>query len=219
METVGRWKVWHWCRYICNTMVVALRNKERTCGCSGEDCYCRRRKDTIDQKARRVFEQSDQSKRSGDKYVTSAGGYLTEKERRIIEQNAQIAKLQASVLGYIVNQYQKGEVDVLPDTKDLVFKVSEGVTSKMLFTDDKRTVYLMELSENSSVPEHNHSQSQHIQILSGDIQIDFTDLQKSATVTKGESVYIEAYVNHSTYSKKGATLLAIFEPPIVHYED
>jgi len=218
METVSRWKIWHWCRYICDTMVMALRNQKRTCGCTGEDCYCRRREERIDKKTRRVFEQSNQSKRFGDKYVASAGGYLTEKERRIIEQNAEIAKLQSSVLGYIVKQYQKGEVDVLPDTKDLTFKVSDGVSSKMLLTDSVRTIYLINFEKGGFIPSHNHSQSQHVQVIEGELRIDFTELERSAIVKKGESLYINAYLDHVSQSEKGAVLISVFEPPIVHHE-
>jgi len=219
METVSRWKIWHWCRYIRNTVAMALRNQKGTCGCTGEDCYCRRREERIDQKARRVFEQNDQSKRFGNKYVASAGGYLTEKEKRIIEQNAEIAKLQSSVLGYIVKQYQKGEVDVLPNTKGLTFKVSDGVSSKMLLTDSIRTIYLMTFNKGSFIPVHNHSQAQHVQVIEGELQIDFTDLERSAIVKKGESIYINAYLDHVSKSTEGAVLISVFEPPIVHHED
>lgn len=218
METVSRWKIWNWCRHICHTVVMALRNKERTCGCAGEDCYCRRRKESANKQTRRVFEQDDQSKRSGDQYVKTIGSYLTEKEKRIIEQNSEIAKLQANVLGYIVKQYQKGEVDVLPNTQDLEFKVSSGVTSRMLSTDSIRTIYLMKFDKESSIPVHNHSQSQHVQVIDGEISVDFTDLERSTVVKKGESIYINAYINHSTYSSIGATVILVFEPPIVNYE-
>lgn len=218
MEVIRNWRLWGWCIHFYHSVVVAFRDKKSTCDCTGEDCYCRKREGGSLRKARRLFKQSDQSERHGDTITETSRDSISEKQERIIKQNAEIATLHNNVLSYITNQYKSGEVDSMPDTKDMVFEISENVNSRLLSTDNVRTIYIVNFEEGASIPVHNHTQFQQVVILDGSVQIRFPEQQNVVTLNRGDSFYIDEYSDHTTTSELGATLLSIFEPPIISYQ-
>lgn len=218
MEIIRNWRLWGWCIDFYHSVVVAFRNKKGTCDCTEESCYCRKREGGGLRKARRLFKQSDQSERCGDTITETSRDPISEKQERIIKQNAEIATLHNNVLWYITNQYKSGEVDSMPDTKDMVFEISENVNSRLLSTDSVRTIYIVNFEEGASIPVHNHTQFQQVVILDGSVQIRFPEQQNVVTLNRGDSFYINEYSDHSTTSESGATLLSIFEPPIISYQ-
>lgn len=218
-------RIWLWTSfcYIFSFMSVVARSKKEIEGQRGEDRGFEGRQGEDAEKARELSEQHNQTEGDGDFDPEATRLSCESKEKRIREQDREIAQLQNRLLGYIVKKFKEGEVDRLPNTNRLEFKLSEGVISQLLDTNEVRTYYICRYDPEGEVPEHNHIQHQTVQVLEGKIEITIYsssgDKIRSEMLEKGETFHINPYINHSTKSKNGARALITFEPPMVKTQD
>lgn len=221
-DTGGIW-LWSWLGYLFTSATLALgytQSAEESEETAEESQEGKRRSS---RETREIPEPVDKSEGHGDKHTEATGHELSEKERRILEQDKEMARLHSQLINYIVEQYKSGEVDRMPHTSEILFGIGQGVKSKLLDATHIETIYMCRFKPDSYVPEHNHIQEELIQVLKGQITVKLTDgngkVLREKQLDKGASFCIKPNIKHIIQSKEGARALMTFEPPIVKVDE